>query len=222
MFRQFLRLLFFATAFIAVTGNKPFKLTVLHINDFHSRFEESDIRSGLCTKNESMSNLCFGGVARMYKYVTEVRGQEENVLFLNAGNMFQGTIWYSEFGCKPLTEFMNMMNFDAVVSDIKTSNPDLYQFHFTQTLGNHEFDNGIKGLLPFAEKVTFGPLLCANCNLTNATQYAPFVKPYKIVTFGEVKVGIIGYLTRETMVITVYRLRKRRTYCFFITKYIQI
>ncbi|XP_013921664.1 PREDICTED: snake venom 5'-nucleotidase-like, partial [Thamnophis sirtalis] len=71
-------------------------------------------------------------------------------------------------------------------------------------LGNHEFDNGWNGLLdPLLKNVNFS-ILSANIkskapNTTNISQY---VFPYKIIKVGSEKVGIIGYTTKETPVLS--------------------
>lgn len=45
-------------------GGGNFKLTILHINDLHARFEETNVYSGRCTPRDKEKNNCFGGFAR--------------------------------------------------------------------------------------------------------------------------------------------------------------
>ena len=58
---------------------------------------------------------CYGGVARLLGTVKKIRESEPNVIFLNAGDMFQGTLWYSIFKWRRIAQFMNRLNFTASV-----------------------------------------------------------------------------------------------------------
>lgn len=45
-------------------SNGEYVLTLLHLNDFHARFEETNILSGRCSPEDSAANRCYGGIAR--------------------------------------------------------------------------------------------------------------------------------------------------------------
>ena len=47
--------------------------------------------------------------------IKDVRNKDENVILLNAGDIFQGTVWYSEFKWKPMAQFTNILNITAAV-----------------------------------------------------------------------------------------------------------
>ena len=53
------------------------------------------------------------------------------MVWLNAGDFYQGTVWYTQFKWRVVSLFNNLLDFDAM------------------TLGNHEFDDKIAGLEPF-------------------------------------------------------------------------
>lgn len=93
------------------------KLVILHTNDMHSRFEETNQQSGKCSKS---STMCYGGFARLKRAVDEQRKKitEEgmNSLFLNAGDTFQGTAYYSLFKWEVVAKLMNMLGIDVMVS----------------------------------------------------------------------------------------------------------
>ena len=72
-----------------VTLISSLKLTVLHTNDLHSRFDEITVRGSACRDKDRAAGKCFGGVARIKKMADEVREAEENVVMLNAGDFFQ-------------------------------------------------------------------------------------------------------------------------------------
>jgi 5'-nucleotidase len=58
------------------------------------------------------------------------------------------------------------------------------------TIGNHDFDNGIDGLLAQTPHAKF-ELLSANYDFTN-TVMDGFVKPYKVYTIDGIKIGVYG------------------------------
>ncbi|KAG3289873.1 5'-nucleotidase ecto [Ictidomys tridecemlineatus] len=67
-------------------------------------------------------------------------------------------------------------------------------------LGNHEFDNGVEGLMnPLLKEVNF-PILSANIKAKGplASQIAGLYLPYKILSVGGESVGIVGYTSKET------------------------
>ncbi|XP_077949498.1 5'-nucleotidase isoform X2 [Gasterosteus aculeatus] len=66
--------------------------------------------------------------------------------------------------------------------------------------GNHEFDNGVEGLMaPFMKQIKC-PLLSANIRATGAlaSTFGISFLPYKILTVGREKVGVVGYTSKET------------------------
>lgn len=89
-----------------------FELTVLHTNDNHARIEETSEDSGKC----SSSGPCFGGVARRFTKVSEIREKEKNVLFLDAGDQFQGTVWFNYYKGAEAAHFMNKLGYDVMVN----------------------------------------------------------------------------------------------------------
>lgn len=93
-------------------GNKTgFDLTIIHINDWHSRYEPISETSGKCKENQ----VCVGGFSRMYRELHSHRN-DRNVIFLNAGDNYQGTLWFSIFGWNITQHFLNKLPCDAYVS----------------------------------------------------------------------------------------------------------
>lgn len=72
-----------------------------------------------------------------------------------------------------------------------------------KALGNHEFDDGLEGLIPFLNDANF-PILAANIlNNGNNSMDHPIwqtrsLKKSLVLNVRGVSVGIIGYLTPET------------------------
>ncbi|KAK1805519.1 hypothetical protein P4O66_019822, partial [Electrophorus voltai] len=153
------------------------ELTLLHTNDVHARIEETNKDSGKCTKGG-----CFAGVARRATKIKEIRDKEKNVLLLDAGDQFQGTVWFNFYKGKEAAYFMNKLGYDAMA------------------LGNHEFDNGVDGLItPFLQMVNCTVL---SANIKPDDNLAPKISGYylssKIFTVNTEKVAVVGYTSRET------------------------
>ena len=97
------------------------RITILHTNDQHSRIEPFEVSSNAVTSNK-------GGFARRSTMIHKIRQEEKNVLLLDAGDVFQGTPYFSMFGGELEYKLMTKMGYDA------------------GTIGNHEYDNGLDGL----------------------------------------------------------------------------
>lgn len=71
-----------------------------------------------------------------------------------------------------------------------------------QSLGNHEFDDGVKGLVPYLNALKF-PIVTANVDFSKEPelQKTP-LKPSTILNVAGIKIGVIGYLTPETQIIS--------------------
>lgn len=82
-----------------------------------------------------------------------------------------------------------------------TLSPFLFVF---QALGNHEFDNGVEGLMkPFMEEIRC-PVLSANIKTDEALAptFGSSYQPYKILTVGSERVGVVGYTSQETQALS--------------------
>ncbi|XP_060686978.1 5'-nucleotidase isoform X2 [Hemiscyllium ocellatum] len=159
-----------------ITRTSSFDLTILHTNDVHGRVEETSLDSGMCASN------CYAGVARRLTAIRQIKEKEKNVLLLDAGDQYQGTMWFNYYKGAEAAHFMTKLEYNAMA------------------LGNHEFDNGVDGLLyPFLQNVTF-PVLSANIKADQ--QLSPsitgFYQPYVILNVGGEKIGVVGYTTKET------------------------
>ena len=135
-------------------NNKDIKITILHTNDMHSHIHP--FTSG--------RNKGLGGMAQRAALIKQIRKQEEHVLLLDAGDIFQGTPYFNVYGGELEFKLMSEMEYDAV------------------TLGNHDFDNGLEGLKKQLPHANF-PFLIANYDFSNTILKDTF-KPYKIFRKG--------------------------------------
>ncbi len=140
------------------------KITILHTNDTHSNidpFPENHAKyPGL------------GGVARRYELIQQVRNEAENVLLLDAGDIFQGTPYFNRYKGILEMKLMTELGYDAA------------------TMGNHDFDIGIDGFIHAKQYAAF-PFICSNYNFTD-TNLDGKTEPYRIIEKGGVKVGLFG------------------------------
>ena len=97
---------------------KSFSLTLLHTNDNHGRFEETDTYGFLCYPRDAQAGKCFGGVARRATILKQIRSQERNTLLVSGGDVFTGTLWYRVYRGNATSKFMNELGYDALVCDI--------------------------------------------------------------------------------------------------------
>ena len=173
-----------ATVFLGFSSGfalADFELDILHINDFHSRIEAINKYDSTCSAEESQKNECFGGIARVKTAIDQRRAElkDGHVLVLDAGDQFQGSLFYTQYKSAPIAEFMNGIGFDAM------------------EIGNHEFDDGPEELSKFIAALKF-PMISANTLAGINTPINGKFKPYAIKDFGGEKVAIVGVLATDT------------------------
>jgi 5'-nucleotidase len=158
-----------------------YELNILHINDFHSRIESINKFDSTCSAEEEGKKECFGGAARLKTAIDQRRQalSGKNVLLLNAGDNFQGSLFYTTYKGAAEAEFLNLMKFDAM------------------TVGNHEFDDSEDGLATFLDKVQF-PVVTANVKAAAASKLGDRIKPSLVLDVGGQKIGIVGAVTNDT------------------------
>lgn len=158
-----------------------YELNILHINDLHSRIESINKFDSTCSAEEEGKNECFGGVARLKSLIDQKRQDlsGKNVLLLNAGDNFQGSLFFTTYKGLAEAEFLNLMKFDAM------------------TVGNHEFDEAEDGLAGFLDKIAF-PVVTANVLPSHKSKIGDRIKPSIVLDVGGQKVGIVGAVANDT------------------------
>ncbi|KAI3397256.1 hypothetical protein diail_11055 [Diaporthe ilicicola] len=150
-----------------------FEISIYHINDVHAHLDQFSSSGTDCTRPE---RGCFGGYSRVKTVLDSTRPSKKNSLFLNAGDEFQGTLFYNFYKGWRTADTLNQLGVNAM------------------TLGNHEFDGGDEELAAFINNITF-PIVAANLKSTNPTLNSS-VKPY--VIFEQYDMAVIGVITPET------------------------
>jgi len=161
-----------STALVGLSGlslNSCFQniekhITILHTNDVHSHIDVFP------KDHSSFPNL--GGLARRAALVDSIRKENPNTLLFDAGDIFQGTPYFNFYGGELEFKLMSMLKYDAA------------------TIGNHDFDNGLKGLYAQLPNAKF-ELLSANYDFSN-TVLNGHTKPYKIYDLNGIKIGVYG------------------------------
>ncbi|NTF43217.1 5'-nucleotidase C-terminal domain-containing protein [Rhizobium rhizogenes] len=173
-----------AAAALALSTSAAFadyQLNILHFNDFHSRVESINKFDATCSAAEDAKNECFGGAARLKAAIDQRRAAlaGQNVVVLDAGDNFQGSLFYTTYKGAAEVEFLNDMKIDAM------------------TVGNHEFDDGEGPLAAFLDKAQF-PVVTANLVVDDQSKLGNRIKKSIVLTIGGQKIGIVGAVTTET------------------------
>jgi 2',3'-cyclic-nucleotide 2'-phosphodiesterase (5'-nucleotidase family) len=135
-------------------------LTILHTNDLHARI--SPLENG------------HGGFAYVAAAVNREREGCKDCIFLNAGDLVQGSPVSTIFHGLPVYEIANLLGFDAA------------------TIGNHEFDYGWPQVRKFVATAKY-PMV--SCNVVDGKGQLFSGKPYVILTVNGLRVAVIGAMT---------------------------
>ena len=171
--RKFIRASLLGSAALGLGGlampalgkdNEVIQLTVLHTNDMHSRIDPFP--------KTAKEHAGMGGMARRAALIDQIRREGNEVLLLDAGDVFQGTPYFNFFEGSLEFELMSKMGYD------------------TMTLGNHDFDAGIEGLVKQLPKADFD-IVNANYSFEDDA-LKQRVKPYRIFKKEALKVGVFG------------------------------
>lgn len=140
------------------------KITILHTNDVHSHIDPFPINHPRYPNQ--------GGIARRATLIAKLRAENPNTLLFDAGDIFQGTPYFNFYEGALEFKLMSMLKYDA------------------STLGNHDFDNGLKGFNKQLHLANFD-FLSANYDFKN-TILDGKTKPYKIYDVDGIKIGVFG------------------------------
>lgn len=141
------------------------EVMILHTNDTHGRIspiEYNDVKN-------------MGGFSKRLAFVNEIRNKNKNVLLLDSGDYFQGSIYYRIDYGKRIAKLLPDIKYDAIA------------------LGNHELDNGT-AVLKHNIKISKTQILSANVHFKDR-YLKKAVKPYIIKEFDGERFLIIGVTT---------------------------
>lgn len=177
-------------AFAALAGqdlgaHELFRVSIAHTNDTHSIYGGYTADGRICYAPRCEGGM--GGYARLHQAVRAVRSKRPDTLLLDAGDIFQGSLyWTAHKSSMPVT-ILPFFNYLAFVP------------------GNHEFDEGCEpffhlvsglhrqdgtGTVPLAANLSFAPFV--------SPKEAPQIAPWLITDVRGRKVGVIGLANPET------------------------
>jgi len=149
-----------AGCFSSPPPGSPARITILHTNDTHGFLDN---------------------IAQRATLVKQTRNEigNDNVLLLDAGDVFAGTPYFTLFHGQADRWFMNDLKYDAMC------------------LGNHDFDLKPEGLADFLGQAAF-PVLCANFDFSKESALKGAIKPWVIVDRAGDRFGIFSVTTEDT------------------------
>ena len=144
--------------------NENVKITILHTNDVHSQIEPFPFNHDKYPDR--------GGFARRANIFKGLMKINPNTLIFDAGDIFQGTPYFNFFQGDLELKLMKEMGYNAA------------------TIGNHEFDAGLKKLKENILNNNF-PFVSSNYDFTN-TELEGLISNYKIFKKQGIKIGVFG------------------------------
>ncbi|HEU4321589.1 MAG TPA: 5'-nucleotidase C-terminal domain-containing protein [Roseiflexaceae bacterium] len=181
----------------AASGPVTYKLRIIHTNDHHARIEPVNLTIG---SGNPAPTRDFGGVARRKTLFDQIRSTNtgnDGLLFLDAGDVFQGTLYFNLYEGYADLDFYRQLGYDAMA------------------IGNHEFDRGDEPLAKFIDGATTGtypnppqgqpgtlggtnfPVLSANITVAGGP-LAGKIQPRTTKTVGGKKIGIFSLTPSDT------------------------
>ena len=180
------RLLLIPAAVLALgmpAANAEDRLHILHVNDMHSRIEPINRFDSTCSAEDDAAGECFGGAARVKTAIDTLRAgitaEGGAVLVLDAGDQFQGSLFYTTYKGEAAAEMVNAIGFDAMA------------------VGNHEFDDGPPALAGFADLARH-PVVSGNLDLSGSNALSGRIEDQLILEAGDMRVGIVSALAADT------------------------
>jgi 2',3'-cyclic-nucleotide 2'-phosphodiesterase (5'-nucleotidase family) len=171
----------------AVLAAQPTTITVLHVNDTHSRLDAFGPKDHLL-------NGTLGGLAKAATVIKRAEAQalarDEGTLLLHAGDASVGDFFWNKYLAIPEIRILQSLGLDAM------------------TLGNHELDLGtstltyVMGAVQPPSPAPPFELLSSNldtrgCDLTPCAPLTHMIVPSKLIEVMGVRVGIVGATTPD-------------------------
>lgn len=162
---------------VEAAGKETYQIRLLHTNDHHARIEP--VMNG--------TTPVHGGVSRRKTMIDALRKDakknKQNHLLIDAGDVFQGTLYFTQYRGMADLEFYNAMEYDLVA------------------VGNHEFDIGQQALADFISRANF-PVLSANIKADRSSPLFGKITPWYVKWLGDHPIGFIGVTTEETAILS--------------------
>ena len=159
------------------TGDGEYRLTILHANDVHSNYGGYTAEGRIC-----YAALCEGGKGgsvRLEQAVSAIRQEDPDAVLLNAGDEFQGSLFWTIHKEAIVARVLNRLEYQAFVP------------------GNHEFDQGTTTFLKLVNALNM-PVLAANISFAEPRPGMEKLRPWITLERNGRKIGIIGIANAQT------------------------
>lgn len=161
-------------------GQVAHRLTIVHLNDFHSRHDPVDGRLQTCRAGGAE---CYGGSPRLATAIAAVKAAAvadgRDPILLDAGDQFQGSLFFTAHGGATELAVMHQVGTEAMA------------------VGNHEFDRGPATLATFIKGARF-PVLSCNIDASADPDLAGLIKPWATFTRAGLPIAVVGVTVEET------------------------
>jgi 5''-nucleotidase/2'',3''-cyclic phosphodiesterase and related esterases len=167
----------------AAPAAAEFRLTILHTNDVHSRIQPINRFDSTCSAEDDAAGECFGGVARIKSALDARRAAldaaGEAHLTLDAGDQFQGSLFYTTYKGQAAAQFVNALGYQAMA------------------VGNHEFDDGPEALSIFLDATRL-PVLSGNVDASGDELLADRIPGYTVLEAGGERIAVVSVVAEDT------------------------
>jgi len=172
-------LIFFAVAGKTTARADDLSLTVLHTNDTHSTYGGITDKGLTCYAAACPGGR--GGYVRLDQAVRAIRQDVPGALLFDAGDIFQGTLFWTIHKERMPAALLDKMGYQAIIP------------------GNHAFDDGWPTWIRLVEQLKT-PVLAANISFDPRPD-SPTVgtmPPFIVLERGGRQIGIVGLTTENT------------------------
>ncbi len=157
------------------------RISLVHMNDFHSRHEPVDPRALACAAGDG----CLGGSPHLATALFRARdaaiADGRAPLLLDAGDQFQGSLFFTAWHGEVELAVMHALGTEAMA------------------VGNHEFDQGPATLARFIRGAGF-PVLSANIDAGADPDLRGLIRRFAILHKDGLAIGVVAATTTETLV----------------------
>ena len=166
----------------APRANRPLEpaarsLVLIHTADLHSHlFPENQLISALDAARglgQAGELAEVGGFARIGRIIAEIRAGAERSLYLDSGDLVEGTAAFSEFGGEPELRALSALGLGA------------------GALGNHDLSPGAQAFAETHRQFADFPVLASNI-ADNGSELASALIPSTVLNARGLRVGVIG------------------------------
>ncbi len=84
------------------------------MEDIHAHFDEFNKIGSECRQLDIDRNECYGGLSRVKTMIDKFRANTSDLLLVDAGDQFQGTLFFNQFGGEAPANMMNDFRYDLM------------------------------------------------------------------------------------------------------------